>query len=118
MEVCFAFSATGTDVDTTSKLIRNTIAEIINKYGTVKLHYLAIVFGNQAQTVISYRNQNLDAQTLVSYITRIRQPSGSPRLDVALQEAKKAFDEVPRRYNVVNCMMYLHETLHLCQGVI
>ena len=77
--------------------MRNTIAEIINKYGTVKLHYLAIVFGNEAQSVISFRNQNQDAQTLVSLINSIRQPSGSPRLDVALQEAKKVFDEVPER---------------------
>lgn len=77
--------------------MRNTISEIIQKYGTAKLHYLAIVFGTQAQTVISYRDQNLNEQTLISTISRIRQPSGSPRLDVALQEAKKAFDEVPRR---------------------
>lgn len=77
--------------------MRNTIAEIINTYGTVKLHYLAIVFGNEAQSVISFRNQNQDAQALVSLINSIRQPSGSPRLDVALQEAKKVFDEVPER---------------------
>ena len=77
--------------------MKNTVAEIIRKYGTVKLHYLAIVFGTQANTEISYRNQNLNDKTLISFIERIRQPSGSPRLHVALQEAKKAFNEVPRR---------------------
>ena len=97
IELCFAFSATSSDSSLTSKLMRDTIAEIINKYGTVKLHNLAIVFGNQAQTVISFRNQNQDSETLISYINSIRQPSGGPRIDVALQEAKKVFDEVPKR---------------------
>lgn len=77
--------------------MRNTIAEIIQKYGTVKLRYLVIVFGTQANIGLSYKDQNLNAQTLISSISRIRQPSGSPRLDVALQEAKRAFDEVPIR---------------------
>ena len=77
--------------------MKNTVAEIIRKYGTVKLHYLAIVFGTQANTEISYRNQNLDYETLITFIERIRQPPGDPRLHVALQEAKKAFNEVPRR---------------------
>ena len=87
--------------------MRNTIAEIIKKYGTVKLHYLAIVFGTQAQTEISYRDQNLNEQTLISYLSRIRQPSGSPRLDVALKEAKKAFDEVPRRPGATRVLVLL-----------
>ena len=77
--------------------MKNTIAEIIRKYGTVKLHYLAIVFGTQANTEVSYRSQNRNDETLISFIERIRQPPGSPRLHVALQEAKKAFNEVPRR---------------------
>ena len=77
--------------------MKNTIAEIMNKYGTVKLHYLAIVFGNQAQPVVSFTDQDQGAETLISYINSTRQPSGSPRLDVALQEAKKVFDEVPER---------------------
>lgn len=77
--------------------MKNTIAEIIRKYGTVKLHYLAIVFGTQANTEISYGNQNLNYETLITFIEGIRQPPGNPRLHVALQEAKKAFDEVPRR---------------------
>ena len=77
--------------------MKNTVAEIIRKYGTVKLHYLAIVFGTQANTEISYRNQNLKSETLITFIERIQQPPGDPRLHVALQEAKKAFNEVPRR---------------------
>jgi len=77
--------------------MKNTVAAIIRKYGSVKLHYLAIVFGTQANTEISYRNQNLNDETLISFIQRIRQPPGSPRLHVALQEAKKAFNEVLRR---------------------
>ena len=77
--------------------MKNTVAEIIRKYGTVKLHYLVIVFGTQANTAISYRNQNLNDKTLISFIERIRQPPGSPRLHAALQEAKKTFNEVPRR---------------------
>lgn len=78
-------------------LMRDTIAEIMKKYGAVKLHYLALVFGNQARTVITFRNQNVDEQTLISYIKQTPQPSGNPRIDVALQEAKKVFDEVPKR---------------------
>lgn len=77
--------------------MKNTVAEIIGKYGTVKLHYLVIVFGTQAKTEIRYRDQNLNGETLISFIKRIRQPPGSPRLHVALQDAKKAFNEVPRR---------------------
>lgn len=100
IEICFAFSATGTDSGKTSMLMKNTINKIIDKYGAVKLHYLAVVFGTQARTEISFRDQNLNDQALISYISRIRQPSGSPRLDIALQEAKKAFDESPRRPGV------------------
>ena len=51
--------------------MRDTIAEIMDKYGSVKLHYLAIVFGNQAQAVITVRNQDKDPKTLISYINGI-----------------------------------------------
>ena len=77
--------------------MKNTIAEIINTYGTLKLRYLAIVFGNQVQPVINVADQNQDEKTLISLIRNIRQPSGSPRIDVALKEAKKIYLELPER---------------------
>ena len=97
IDLGFAFSSTSSDSSAISKLMRDTIAAIIDKYGSVKLHYLALVFGNQAQTVINVTNQDQDPKTLISYINSISQPVGSPRLEVALREAKKAFDEVPMR---------------------
>ena len=97
IELFFAFSATGNDSSLTSTLMKNTIAEIINTYGTLKLRYLAIVFGNQVQPVINVADQNQDEKTLISLIRSIRQPSGSPRIDVALKEAKKIYLELPER---------------------
>ena len=77
--------------------MKNTITEIIDEYGAVKLHYLVIVFGDRAETMISFRDQSLNARDLKSYIYRIRRSRGGPRLDKALEEAKKAFEKVPRR---------------------
>ena len=97
IELFFAFSATGTNSSVASALMKNTIAEIINTYGTLKLRYLAIVFGNQVQPVINVADESRDEKTLISLIRSIRQPSGSPRIDVALKEAKKIYLELPER---------------------
>lgn len=107
IELCFAFSATSIKSGKTSLLMKKTINKIIEKYGAVKLHYLAVVFGTQAQPLISLRDQNLSDKDLISIISRVRLPPGSPRLNVALQEVKEAFDKSPKRPGVKRVLVVL-----------
>lgn len=64
---------------------------MIDKYGTSRLQYAVITFGNVPRTAISFNGASRGDEALKRLVDSIRRSSGA-RLDKALEEAKLLFE--------------------------
>ena len=87
--VAFAISATGTEAQKTHKFIKDIIKSIITTYGTRKLQYSVIVYGDSVSPEITFRDIFKSDADLVKAIDSIPGITGSPSFDKALEEAKE-----------------------------
>lgn len=87
--VAFAISATGTEAQETHKFIKDIIKSIITTYGTRKLQYSVIVYGDSVSPEITFGDIFKSDADLVKAIDSIPGITGSPSFDKALEEAKE-----------------------------
>ena len=86
MDICFAISATSIDSNEIFQKMKDTINAIIDKYGISKIHVSLLVFGDNADRKINFKDKFRSSENLKSYIKLIPKRSGGPELHVALQE--------------------------------
>lgn len=87
--VAFAISATGTEAHETHKFIKDIIKSIITTYGTRKLQYSVIVYGDSVSPEVTFGDIFKSDADLIKAIDSIPGVTGSPSFDKALEEAKE-----------------------------
>ena len=97
MDLGFALSATSTFLNETLKLMKDTITYIIETYGTEKIHYSVLAYGDTATTEIHFGQTPPSAEQLKAAIEKLPATTGTPDLAKALEEAVKMFQDGDRR---------------------
>ena len=87
--LAFAISATGTEAKETHEFIKDIIKSIITTYGTRKLQYSVIVYGDSVSPEVTFGNIFKSDADLIKAIDSIPRVTGSPSFDKALEEAKE-----------------------------
>ncbi len=90
--LAFAISATGLEAEQTHTFIKEIIKSIIDKYGTERLEYSVIVYGDSASTQVTFGEVFDSDAELIKAVGSIPRVSGAPSLDKALEAAKEQFE--------------------------
>lgn len=77
--------------------MKETISYIIDTYGTKKIHYSVLVYGDLVTKEISFEDTSPSAEELKTAIDKLPASTGTPDLAKALEEAVKMFVSVNRR---------------------
>lgn len=97
IDLGFALSSTSGFKNETFKLMKETISYIIDTYGTKKIHYSVLVYGDVVTKEISFEDTSPSAEELKTAIDKLPASTGTPDLAKALEEAVKMFVSVNRR---------------------
>lgn len=93
IDLGFALSAASVFQNETFKLMKDTISYIIESYGTEKIHYSVLVFGDAATTKITFGQTPPSPEQLKSAIQRLSVGTGTANLAKALEKALKLFED-------------------------
>jgi hypothetical protein len=97
VDLIFALSATAISADKTFLLMKDSISEIIDKYGIGNAHYGLVVFGDSASTKVSFSSGYTDSNTLKQFIDSVPRSTRGPALDKAIDEAEVMFNSPAAR---------------------
>lgn len=97
VDVAFAISANSVNNRQTFRLMKDTISWIIGKYGTEKLRYSVILFGDDAKIELDFNGDVSTPNKLIEFVQGLPRRSGGPDLIAALQEAKRVFESASAR---------------------
>ena len=97
VDLGFALSATSAFHNETFKLMKDTISYIIDTYGTQKIYYSVLVYGETAITEINFGQTPPSPEQLKEAIEKLPVSTGTPNLAEALEEAVKMFQDDNRR---------------------
>ena len=93
----FALSSTAASAEKTFLLMKDSISEIIDKYGIGNAHYGLVVFGETATTKVSFSSGYTDSDKLIKYIDSVPRRTRGPALDKAIDEVKAMFESPAAR---------------------
>ena len=92
MDLVFALSANALKDHENFQQMKDIIKAMIERYGTSRIKYAVITFGNVATTRISLNDAaSLDDEALKDLVDSVRKSSGA-LLDKALEQAKSLFE--------------------------
>ncbi|KAK3733125.1 hypothetical protein QZH41_003235 [Actinostola sp. cb2023] len=100
IDLGFVISATTADFATTYRLMKDTIKDIIDRYGTSNIRYSVIVYGSIPVLVTHFRDPLPIPELLKRRIEKAPRGTGGAALDRALDEAKRVFERYSTRPNV------------------
>lgn len=108
IDLAFALSATSANSNESYALMRNTIKQLIDKYGVEKIHYSVIVYGDSFIRVVNFNNTfPPSASDLKAAIDAQPPLSGPPVLENPLQEAVRVFNETEVRPNAKKVLVVM-----------
>ena len=93
VDLGFALSATSTFHNEIFKLMKDTITYIVETYGTEKIHYSVLVYGDTATTEIHFGQTPPSVQQLKAAIEKLPAGTGIPDLAKALDGAVTMFQD-------------------------
>ncbi len=97
MDLGFALSAASAVHNETFKLMKDIINYIIDTYGTQRIHYSVLVYGDTATIEINFGQTPPSPQQLKTAVEKLRVGTGVPNLADALEKATKMFEDDNRR---------------------
>ena len=97
MDLGFALSASSVLHNETFKLMKDIINYIIDTYGTQKIHYSVLVYGDTATIEINFGQTPPSPEQLKTALEKLRAGTGLPNLAGALEKALKMFEDDARR---------------------
>ena len=104
----FAVSASSTDKRDTLKLMKDTLQSIILTHGVGNIHYNVISYGAQTSTIVDFQDTFPDEEALIKQLESLSAVGAArPDLDLALAEAKKAFEGPGARQNAKKILVFL-----------
>lgn len=84
-------SATSRDAVGTFIAMKNIVKAVVDKYGTGKMRYGLIVFGNTASVKVRFNDYFPSKEEIKNFMETVPRSSGGPALANALDEANKLF---------------------------
>ena len=99
VDVAFSISANSVNNRQIFRLMKDTIAWIISNYGTEKLRYSVILFGNDAKIELDFDGGISTPNKLIQFVQELPRRRGGPDVISALKEAKKVFESASARPN-------------------
>lgn len=97
VDLGFALSASSVFYNETFKLMKDIINYIVDTYGTQKIHYSVLVYGDTATIEINFGQTPPSPQQLKTAVEKLRVETGAPNLAGALEKALKMFEDDDRR---------------------
>lgn len=97
VDLGFALSASSVFYNETFKLMKDIINYIVDAYGTRKIHYSVLVYGDTATIEINFGQTPPSPQQLKTAVEKLRVETGAPNLAGALEKALKMFEDDDRR---------------------
>ena len=99
VDVAFAISANSVNNRQTFRLMKDTITWIISNYGTEKLRYSVILFGDDAEIELDFDGDISTPNKLIQFVQGLPRRRGGPDVISALEEAKRVFESASARPN-------------------
>lgn len=96
IDLVFALSAAAVDADDTFDKIKDTVDTIIKQYGTDKIRYALLTFGDTPSIIVDF-SDGRGKEALRTTVEQLSRPTGDPDVEKALKEAEKLFDNAPPR---------------------
>ena len=87
--------------------MKGIINSVADTYGTDKVHYGLITFGDEANIKISFSDRFTSPEEFKSVIDRIPTATGGPAIDKALKEAKVLFEGSSVRYGAIKVLVVM-----------
>ena len=96
IDLAFALSAAAVDAEDTFDKIQDTVDDIIKHYGTDKIHYALLTFGDKSSVIVDF-SDNLGKDSLRATVQQLSRPTGDPDVKKLLEEAEQLFNSVHLR---------------------
>lgn len=109
MDVAFAISANSVNNRQTFRLMKDTITWIISNYGTEKLRYSVILFGDDAKIELDFDGDISTPNKLIQFVQGLPRRRGGPDVIAALREAKKVFESGSARPNAWKVLVVISD---------
>ena len=96
IDLVLALSAAAVDAEDTFDKIKYTVDTIIKQYGTDKIRYALMTFGDTPSTIVDF-SDGRGKEALRTTVQQLNRPTGDPDVEKALKEAEKLFDNASPR---------------------
>lgn len=103
----FAVSASSAEAKETFDLMKETLLSIVARHGVKNIHYTVMTYGSITRTVVNFQDTFPDEQALLKKLESLSTISGTPDLDLALADAKKAFKAPGARPDAKKVLVFL-----------
>ena len=107
IDLIFAVSASSTDAKETLELMKDTIQSIVARRGAVNIHYNVISYGAQTRTIVNFQDTFPNEEQLIEKLESLSSVTGTPDLDLALEDAKEAFEGPGARSQARKILVFL-----------
>ena len=91
IDLGIAITATGPQADQMFQKMKDTLKAIVDRYGSEKIHYAAIVFGDTINRKLSFNERFSNPEDVKTFISVMPRLGRGPDLSKALEEGKKLF---------------------------
>lgn len=107
IDLVFAVSASSTEAKETFELMKDTLLSIVSTHGVENLHYTVMTYGSLTRTIVDFQDTFPDEQALLKKLESLSTVPGTPDLDLALADAKKAFEARGARPDAKKVLVFL-----------
>ena len=107
IDIVFAVSTSSTEAEDTLQLMKDTIQSIVSTHGAENIHYTVVSYGAETRTIVDFQDTFPDEEALIEKLESLSAVAGTPDLDLALAEAKKAFEAPGARINAKKILVII-----------
>lgn len=87
--------------------MKDTLLSIVSEHGAVNIHYTVMSYGSVTRTVVDFQDTFPDEQALLQKLESLSAVGGTPDLDLALEDAMKAFESPGARPDAKKVLVFL-----------
>lgn len=107
IDLVFAISAFSTQANVTFELMKDTLMSIVAEHGADNIHYTVMTYGSITSTSVDFQDTFPDEQALLKKLEGLTPVAGTPDLDLALVDAKKAFEAPGARPDAKKVLVFI-----------
>lgn len=107
IDLVFAISASSTEAKETFELMKETLLSIVSEHGAENIRYTVMTYGSVTRTIVDFQDTFPNEQALLKKLESLSAVGGTPDLDLALADAKKAFEAPGARPDAKKILVFL-----------